>query len=60
MEQFVINGPKQLVLEAAEVATVLDSLAVQPFNKVASVVNKIMGQCREQQQEKHKDVEPKD
>jgi hypothetical protein len=59
MEQFVINGPKQLVLEAAEVATVLDSLAVQPFNKVASVVNKIMGQCRAQQ-EQIKDDNPKD
>ena len=50
----MINGTKQLTLEATEVAVVLDALAVQPFNKVAGVIQKIMSQC----QEKTTDVQP--
>ena len=44
--QFVIQGDQDLKLSAEEAALVLDSLAVQPFNKVSGLINKLIGQIQ--------------
>ena len=42
-----LNGVKTLELEAAEVASVLDALAVQSYNRVANLIAKIVNQARD-------------
>lgn len=44
MTQVTINGPQKLSVSAEELALILDSLAVQPFNKVNGLINKITQQ----------------
>jgi hypothetical protein len=39
-----MTGKKTLDLDAGEVAIILDSLAVQPFNRVAALIQKIITQ----------------
>ena len=48
---FQLTGTKNLVLEAAEVALILDALAVQPYNRVAPLIAKIVEQAKDVPQE---------
>jgi hypothetical protein len=47
MVPFKLTGPKELKLDAAEVAYILDALADKPFKVAAPLIDKIVEQARD-------------
>lgn len=51
MQPFKITGQKNILLDAQEIAIVLDALTAKPYAQVAPLIDKIVTQVRDYEPE---------